>query len=55
MTSNPHPGHGLWVERNALPGQDFPHALRRMDGEKFRQYGYIGIAEHLARILGEQP
>jgi len=27
----------------------------RENGEKFRQYGYIGIAEHLARILGEQP
>lgn len=34
MTGNPHTEHGpLWVERNALPGQDFPHALRRMDGE----------------------
>lgn len=27
----------------------------RENGEKFRQYGYLGIAEHLARILGEQP
>ena len=27
----------------------------RENGEKFRQYGYLGIAEHLARIIGEQP